>query len=97
MTPQVGQLEQSQDMATMNGHQGISFDEWLDLFLDLAVGLATMHRREEAYKVCEAARDSTVFGSLEHNFAIYITWSGQSRPAFQNTVTNSSSLRYPYQ
>ncbi|CAI6097131.1 unnamed protein product [Clonostachys chloroleuca] len=58
-----------------NGHQGISFDEWLNLFLDYAVGLAAAHRREESYSVCEAAKDSTVFQSPNHNFAIYVAWS----------------------
>lgn len=34
-------------------------------------------RKDEAYGVCESARDSTVFQSPEHNFTIHIAWSGQ--------------------
>ncbi|KAH6603389.1 hypothetical protein Trco_008164 [Trichoderma cornu-damae] len=34
-----------------DNHQGISFDDWLDLFLDYAIGLSLAHRREEAYQV----------------------------------------------
>ncbi|KAH0526175.1 hypothetical protein TsFJ059_009531 [Trichoderma semiorbis] len=58
-----------------DNHQGISFDDWLDLFLDYAIGLSLAHRREEAYQVCESARDSTVFQSAHHNFAIHMAWS----------------------
>ncbi|KAL7784652.1 hypothetical protein V8C37DRAFT_395349 [Trichoderma ceciliae] len=58
-----------------DNHQGISFDDWLDLFLDYAIGLSLVHRREEAYQVCESARDSTVFQSPQHNFVIHMAWS----------------------
>ncbi|PNP54774.1 hypothetical protein THARTR1_04979 [Trichoderma harzianum] len=34
-----------------DNHQGISFDDWLDLFLDYAIGLSLAHRREEAYQI----------------------------------------------
>lgn len=65
-------------MLKFDTHQGISFDSWLDLFLDYAVGLAIEYRRDEAYQVLESARDSTVFQSAEHNFIIYVTWSGKN-------------------
>lgn len=55
--------------------RGISFENWLDLFLDYAIGLAVAQRREEAYQICQAARDSTAFQSAEHRFAIYVVWS----------------------
>lgn len=58
-------------------HQGISFENWLDLFLDYAIGLAVAHRRDEAYQVCEAARDSTVFQSSKHEFIIHVAWGGK--------------------
>ncbi|RFU78288.1 rna polymerase iii transcription initiation factor complex [Trichoderma arundinaceum] len=60
-----------------DNHQGISFDDWLDLFLDYAIGLSLAHRREEAYQVCESARDSTVFQSPQHNFVIHMAWSAR--------------------
>ncbi|KAH7313249.1 RNA polymerase III transcription initiation factor complex [Stachybotrys elegans] len=68
--PRPGVLSSNQD-----NHQGISFDNWLDLFLDYAIGLAVMHRRDEAYQVCEAARDSTVFQTPKYVFSIYVAWS----------------------
>lgn len=37
-------------------------------------------RREEAYQVCIAARDSNAFQSSEHNFAIHVAWSGKLPP-----------------
>ncbi len=58
-------------------HQGISFDDWLNIFLDYAIGLAMGHRREESYQVCEAAKDSTVFQTSNHQFTIYVAWSGR--------------------
>lgn len=60
-----------------DGHRGISFDDWLDIFLDYAIGLAVHQRQQEAYQVCEAAKDSTVFQSSEHDFLIYVAWSGK--------------------
>jgi general transcription factor 3C polypeptide 3 (transcription factor C subunit 4) len=48
------------------------------LFLDYAVGLAMAGRREEAYQVCAAARDSNAFQSSEHNFAVHVAWSGEN-------------------
>ena len=78
--PQPDQLGTDRGTANSGGHQGISFDQWLDLFLDYAIGLAILHRREEAYQVCEAARDSTVFQSTSSNFRIYVAWSGKYIP-----------------
>lgn len=57
-------------------HQGISFDNWLNIFLDYAIGLAIKHQREEAYQVCEAAKDSVVFQTSNHEFLIHIAWTG---------------------
>ncbi|KAF7561875.1 hypothetical protein G7046_g2248 [Stylonectria norvegica] len=72
LAPNPGQ--EGGDQGTSDSHQGISFDKWLDLFLDYAIGLAIEHRREEAYQVCEAARDSTAFQTSEHGFMIYVAW-----------------------
>jgi len=59
-------------------YQGISFDDWLDLFLDYAIYLAVSGQHEESYRVCEAARDCTVFtASADYAFQIYLTWSGR--------------------
>lgn len=55
-------------------HQGISFDNWLNIFLDYAIGLAIDHQREEAYQVCEAAKDSVVFQASNYEFMIHIAW-----------------------
>ncbi|KAM3504076.1 hypothetical protein MY10362_003782 [Beauveria mimosiformis] len=55
-------------------HQGISFDNWLNIFLDYAIGLAIDHQREEAYQVCEAAKDSVVFQAPNYEFLIHIAW-----------------------
>lgn len=60
---------------------GISIDQWLDIFLDYAIGLAIHHRRDEAYMVCQTARDSAAFQSPEHNFSIHVAWSGKTSEA----------------
>ncbi|KAH7127730.1 hypothetical protein EDB81DRAFT_809969 [Dactylonectria macrodidyma] len=74
IAPNAG-IDGAEQMASeMDNHQGISFDNWLDLFLDYAIGLAMAHRREEAYQVCEAARDSTAFQAPEHGFVIHVAW-----------------------
>ncbi|KAF5019761.1 hypothetical protein F66182_8198, partial [Fusarium sp. NRRL 66182] len=75
LAPQPGQEGREAGASELNAHQGISFDNWLDLFLDYAIGLAIAHRRDEAYQVCEAARDSTAFQAPEHGFVIHVAWS----------------------
>ncbi|KAF9875669.1 RNA polymerase III transcription factor tfiiic [Colletotrichum karsti] len=58
-----------------DGYRGIPFGEWLELFLDYAISLALANRGEEAYQVCEAARDSIVFvNSKDYMFLIHVAW-----------------------
>lgn len=62
-----------------DGYRGIPFGEWLELFLDYAICLAIGGNGEEAYLVCEAARDSIVFtNSKDYMFLIHVAWAGQS-------------------
>ncbi|KAJ4264719.1 transcription factor TFIIIC subunit tfc4 [Fusarium torreyae] len=75
LAPQPGHEGREAGASELDAHQGISFNNWLDLFLDYAIGLAIAHRRDEAYQVCEAARDSTAFQAPEHGFIIYVAWS----------------------
>ncbi|KAF5232039.1 hypothetical protein FANTH_13156, partial [Fusarium anthophilum] len=75
LAPQPGSEGRDDGTSKPDAHQGISFNNWLDLFLDYAIGLAIAHRRDEAYQVCEAARDSTAFQAPEHGFMIYVAWS----------------------
>lgn len=81
LAPQAEPDSQDHESRLNSSHQGISFDQWLGLFLDYAVGLAMTGRREEAYQVCAAARDSNAFQSPDHNFAIHVTWSGKYTPS----------------
>ncbi|KAI2470582.1 TPR-like protein [Annulohypoxylon bovei var. microspora] len=56
-------------------YRGVPFNEWLDLFLEYAIGLAQTGRFQDAYKVCESARDTTIFSkSKEDMFLIHVTW-----------------------
>lgn len=75
VAPQADQQGRELGVPGSNAHRGISFEDWLDLFLDYAIGLALAHRRDEAYQMCQAAKDSTVFQSPEHGFVIYVAWS----------------------
>ncbi|GAB0138618.1 hypothetical protein EsDP_00006844 [Epichloe bromicola] len=75
MAPQPEQSGYQLDCLGLTTHQGITFDDWLDLFLEYAIGLAIVNRRQEAYQVCAAAKDSIVFQSTKHDFAIYVAWS----------------------
>ncbi|KAH7258069.1 hypothetical protein B0J15DRAFT_445207 [Fusarium solani] len=75
LAPHPGHEGREAGTSELDAHQGISFNNWLYLFLDYAIGLAIAHRRDEAYQVCEAARDSTAFQAPEHGFMIYVAWS----------------------
>lgn len=67
-----------------DGYRGIPFGEWLGLFLDYAISLALAGRGEEAYQVCEAARDSIVFvNSKDYMFLIHVAWAGKLSPDHQ--------------
>ena len=60
------------------GYRGVPFSEWLDLFLEYAMGLAHTGKAQEAYKVCESARDAVVFSnSKEDMFLIHVAWAGK--------------------
>ncbi|KAI0014150.1 TPR-like protein [Xylariaceae sp. FL0662B] len=56
-------------------YRGVPLDEWLDLFLEYAIGLAQTGNFQDAYKTCECARDASVFSkSKEDMFLIHVTW-----------------------
>ncbi|KAI0118866.1 hypothetical protein GGR51DRAFT_497986 [Nemania sp. FL0031] len=60
---------------TALSYRGIPFSEWLDLFLEYAIGLAHFERFQESYQVCESARDAEVFAkNKEDMFLIHVTW-----------------------
>ncbi|KAI1755350.1 hypothetical protein F4782DRAFT_488209 [Xylaria castorea] len=60
---------------TAVSYRGVSFSEWLDLFLEYAISLAHCERFQESYQVCESARDAEVFAkNREDMFLIHITW-----------------------
>ncbi|KAI1109731.1 hypothetical protein F5Y14DRAFT_393913 [Nemania sp. NC0429] len=60
---------------TAVSYRGVSFSEWLSLFLEYAVGLAHCERFQESYHVCESARDAEVFAkNKEDMFLIHVTW-----------------------
>lgn len=57
---------------------GIPFREWLDLFLEYALNLARSGHLQEAYQVCESARDSIIFlQSHEDLLLIHTAWGGK--------------------
>ena len=55
-------------------HRGIPFNDWLDLFLEYAIGLAQVGKVKEAYAVCISARDSIVYQAKDNMFLIHLTW-----------------------
>ncbi|KAI1431161.1 hypothetical protein GGR50DRAFT_689933 [Xylaria sp. CBS 124048] len=60
---------------TALSYRGVSFSEWLELFLEYAIGLAHNEKFQEAYQVCESARDAEVFAkNKEDMFLIHVTW-----------------------
>ncbi|KAI1384666.1 TPR-like protein [Hypoxylon trugodes] len=68
-----GNEKQTKQVAV--GYRNVPFNEWLDLFLEFAIGLAQNGKFQESYKVCEAARDTTIFSkSKEDMFLIHVTW-----------------------
>jgi len=59
-------------------YRGISFQDWLDVFLEYAICLARQGRRNESYEICEAARDANVYyHNREDMFLIHVCYSGK--------------------
>ncbi|KAI1505503.1 hypothetical protein F5X99DRAFT_368242 [Biscogniauxia marginata] len=60
---------------TAISYRGVPFNDWLELFLEYAVSLAHYGKYQDAYKVCEYARDAEVFAkSREDMFLLHVTW-----------------------
>ncbi|KAI1457091.1 TPR-like protein [Annulohypoxylon moriforme] len=73
LNPENSEGEQSERVPV--SYRGVPFNEWLDLFLEYAMGLAQTGRYQDAYKVCESARDTTIFSkSKEDMFLIHVAW-----------------------
>jgi general transcription factor 3C polypeptide 3 (transcription factor C subunit 4) len=59
-------------------YRGVPFNEWLDLFLEYATGLAHCGKSQEGIQICQAAADANVFvNSKEDMFLIYLTMAGK--------------------
>ncbi|KAI0532387.1 hypothetical protein GGR58DRAFT_490450 [Xylaria digitata] len=75
LNPYGSNTERQLGERTAVSYRGVSFSEWLDLFLEYAIGLAHYERFQESYQVCESARDAEVFAkSKEDMFLIHVTW-----------------------
>ncbi|EGE83291.1 hypothetical protein, variant 2 [Blastomyces dermatitidis ER-3] len=64
------------DPATIpNDYHSISFDQWLDIFLEYALVLSGQGQSEEVYDTLSAAADASVWYHSKHNkFQIYTCW-----------------------
>jgi len=72
------EVEKSAKPEVPENYRGISFSAWLDIFLDYALCLIREGKQQEAYDICEAAKDATVFyHSKEFMFLIHICWCGR--------------------
>ncbi|KAI0435158.1 hypothetical protein F5Y09DRAFT_293878 [Xylaria sp. FL1042] len=75
LNPYGANTERQLGERTAVSYRGVSFSEWLDLFLEYAIGLAHYERFQESYQVCESARDAEVFAkNREDMFIIHVTW-----------------------
>ncbi|KAI0857991.1 hypothetical protein F4860DRAFT_505724 [Xylaria cubensis] len=75
LNPYEANAERQLGERTAVSYRGVSFSEWLDLFLEYALSLAHLERFQESYQVCESARDAEVFAkNREDMFLIHVTW-----------------------
>lgn len=81
-------------------YRDISFNSWLDIFLEFALALARNGRMKESYEICEAAKDCALYyTNREDMFLIHVCWLSKSRPLFsmkqysQLCSLRTSSLR----
>lgn len=70
-----GKLSETVQTAIPTDYHGISFDEWLDIFLEYAFVVAGQGESEEAYDVLAAAADASVwYHSKPKLRQIHICW-----------------------
>jgi general transcription factor 3C polypeptide 3 (transcription factor C subunit 4) len=56
-------------------YHGISFDEWLDIFLEYAFVVAGQGEKEEAYDILAAAADASVWYHYKPKLRqIHVCW-----------------------
>lgn len=74
--------EEPLQTAIPTDYHGISFDEWLDIFLEYALVVAGQGESEEAYDTLSAAADASVwYHSKPSSRQIHVCWFSQSIPA----------------
>lgn len=73
--------EEPLQTAIPTDYHGISFDEWLDIFLEYALVVAGQGESEEAYDTLSAAADASVwYHSKPSSRQIHVCWFSQSIP-----------------
>jgi general transcription factor 3C polypeptide 3 (transcription factor C subunit 4) len=56
-------------------YRGMSFDAWLDIFMEFAICLAKRGKLAESYELCQAAKDCVVFfHSRNDMFLLHLCW-----------------------
>jgi hypothetical protein len=78
--PNAVSSSRTEDPPIREDYLGIPFIDWLTLFLDYAVVLATAGKRGESYQVCEAARDCVAFKTVDFSFLILVASCGTYSP-----------------
>ncbi|EPE36106.1 TPR-like protein [Glarea lozoyensis ATCC 20868] len=56
-------------------YRGMSFDAWLDIFMEFAICLAKRGKLKESYEMCQAAKDCVIFfHSRNDMFLLHLSW-----------------------
>jgi general transcription factor 3C polypeptide 3 (transcription factor C subunit 4) len=72
-------VEEPLPTAITTDYHGISFDEWLDVFLEYALVVAGQGEPEEAYETLSAAADASIwYHSKSSTRQIHVCWFSQS-------------------
>lgn len=75
-------MEEPLQTAIPTDYHGISFDEWLDIFLEYALVVAGQGEAEEAYDTLSAAADASVwYHSKPSSRQIHVCWFSQFIPS----------------
>ncbi|KAL7270567.1 transcription factor TFIIIC subunit tfc4 [Rhizina undulata] len=72
LTFQDDEIENFEDLQTF---RGLNFEVWLEIFLQYAICLGKHDNFQDAYDVCNAAKEANVFfHNKKRKFIIWITW-----------------------
>ena len=91
MGADIADKTQASNIEIPKDYRGIFFSTWLDIFLDFALCLARHGRKQEAYEMCESAKDCALwYHDRDAFFLIHLCWLSKFYLSVPPNISNES-------